>query len=79
MIRLPDGQMRRIYIIAVEGNTVRLAIEAPDYVEIIREELLPAEARREWDLQQGQQRRRVRKLPTGVIVMATTALAAAMM
>jgi carbon storage regulator len=41
IIRTPEGGLRRIYVVGIEGNTVRLAIDAPDNVEIIREELLP--------------------------------------
>lgn len=31
---------RRLYIVAIDGNTVRLAIDAPAQVNIVREELL---------------------------------------
>lgn len=44
----PDGSQRRIYVVSVDGNTVRLALDAPKDVEIVREELLPKEARRRW-------------------------------
>lgn len=43
-----DGTQRRLYIVAVEGNTVRLALDAPKEVQIVREELLPPEARQRW-------------------------------
>lgn len=79
IVKGPEGMpMRRIYVVAVEGNVVRLAIEAPDYVQIIREELLDEAGRREWDLQQQGRTpppRRVRKLPTVVIAMVTMGLA----
>lgn len=39
---------RRLYIVSVEGNTVRLAIDAPAQVNIVREELLSPEARRRY-------------------------------
>lgn len=44
----PDGTTRRLYVVAIEGNTVRLAIDAPSETKIVREELLPPEARRRW-------------------------------
>lgn len=45
--RKPDGETQagRLYVIAVEGNTVRLAIEALPDVEIVREELVAAPQR----------------------------------
>jgi carbon storage regulator CsrA len=47
---LPDGTVHesRLYVVAVQGNTVRLAIDAPPEVEVVREELVPAQARRCW-------------------------------
>ena len=44
----PDGQLRRLYVVAIEGNVVRLALDAPRDVRLYREELLPPEARRKW-------------------------------
>ena len=43
-----DGSQRRLYVVAVEGNTVRLAIDVPKEIQVVREELLPPEARRRW-------------------------------
>jgi hypothetical protein len=49
IIEGPEGMPpRRLYIVSVDGNTVRLAIDAPDDIKITREELLPLEARRRW-------------------------------
>lgn len=42
----PDGSRRRLYVISIEGNVVRLAIDAPPEILIIREELLPEGDRR---------------------------------
>ena len=39
---------RRVYVVAVEGNTVRLALDAPPEVVFTREELLPETDRRRW-------------------------------
>lgn len=40
--RGPDGELvqARLYVISIEGNTVRLAFDMRPEVEIIREELL---------------------------------------
>lgn len=40
--RGPDGEVRqaRLYVVAIEGNVVRLALDARPDVEIVREELL---------------------------------------
>jgi carbon storage regulator CsrA len=42
------GKASRLYVVAIEGNVVRLAIDADEEVRILREELLPEEARRQW-------------------------------
>lgn len=47
-----DGWTQRIYVISIEGNVVRLAIEAPPDQKILREELIdgdpPPPKRRRW-------------------------------
>lgn len=42
--RCVDGKVRsaRVYVVSVEGNTVRLAVDAAPECEIVREELLAA-------------------------------------
>jgi sRNA-binding carbon storage regulator CsrA len=39
---------RRLYVVAIERNVVRLALDAPPEIMFTREELLPAEDRRQW-------------------------------
>jgi sRNA-binding carbon storage regulator CsrA len=38
----------RIYVVSMDGNKVRLALDAPANTELIRAELLPEELGREW-------------------------------
>ncbi|MCC2627765.1 MAG: Global regulator protein family [Thermomicrobiales bacterium] len=45
---LPDGTVHegRLYVVSVQGNTVRLALDVPAEMDVIREELVPAQTRR---------------------------------
>ena len=43
ILTLPDGS--RITVLVVSGGSVKLGIEAPPEVRILREELIPAAAR----------------------------------
>jgi carbon storage regulator len=39
-MRLPDGQIIAVSVVKVKGSTVRLGIEAPEDVHILRGELV---------------------------------------
>jgi carbon storage regulator CsrA len=43
VLRSSDGQTRRVYVVSIEGNVVRLAFDAPRESKILREELLELE------------------------------------
>ena len=45
--RIQIGDSILLTVVRIDGNTVRLGIEAPDDVRVFREELLPERARLE--------------------------------